>query len=400
MPKISVIVPVYNAKKYLGWCVNSILNQTFRDFELLLVNDGSTDGSLEICNNYAALDSRVRVITKENGGVSSARNQGLQEARGEYIQFVDSDDTIAPQMMERLLEAAKMYEKNLVICSSYQVAMMEDGTFGLNKLGLKGQVSEIVLDQEAFWRELAHLIWETSSIECPWNKLFSREIILENQLRFPEEYSLGEDFLFNLDYFEHCNGAVFISDPLYYYLVEQTQSLSGRYRPDFLQNVIDLEISLKQHIERHHKMKKQEQGYFYTHFVSRLCYGFIHVCQGPADQKEIKAEIAAAIQLPLVQAAFRKFTFIFPQYESFPEYVKAYDVGRICQICGSKGIKSEKQEIPTGKPGRLNRFLVNGIKTLQRLPSKGIKKWARIIELNLTTVGTKTTIKRIWKKIF
>ena len=102
MPEISIIVPVYNAENYLDNCIKSILNQTFEDFELILVNDGSTDKSSHICNYYKKIDSRIKLINKKNGGVSSARNKGLEVAIGKYIGFVDSDDYIHPKMYETL----------------------------------------------------------------------------------------------------------------------------------------------------------------------------------------------------------------------------------------------------------------------------------------------------------
>lgn len=102
MPTISVIVPVYNVEPYLRQCVDSILGQTFRDFELILVDDGSPDGCPAICDEYAKMDSRVKVIHKENGGLSSARNAGLDVAKGKYIAFVDSDDWIHPEMSETM----------------------------------------------------------------------------------------------------------------------------------------------------------------------------------------------------------------------------------------------------------------------------------------------------------
>ena len=118
MPTISVIVPVYNVEKYLRCCVDSILAQTFTDIEVLLVDDGSTDSSGAICDEYAQLDRRVRVFHKTNGGVSSARNLGLDEATGRWIMFVDSDDKVSPEICERLLEHVS--EGSMSICNCYE----------------------------------------------------------------------------------------------------------------------------------------------------------------------------------------------------------------------------------------------------------------------------------------
>ena len=119
MPKVSVIVPVYNAEKYLSECVDSILAQTLRDIEVLLVDDGSTDGSPVLCDNYAKKDPRIKVIHKANGGVSSARNMGLSIASGDYFAFVDSDDIIDKNSYFKLYQVAQTYNVPLVICSGY-----------------------------------------------------------------------------------------------------------------------------------------------------------------------------------------------------------------------------------------------------------------------------------------
>ena len=116
MPEISIIVPVYKVEKYLRHCVDSILAQTFTDFELLLIDDGSPDNSGAICDEYAEKDNRVRVFHKENGGVSSARNLGLDNARGTYIMFCDSDDYVADNWAEKLYEFMNYNEANLSIC--------------------------------------------------------------------------------------------------------------------------------------------------------------------------------------------------------------------------------------------------------------------------------------------
>ena len=113
---VSIIIPVYNAEKYLGYCLNSIVSQTYKNLEIILVNDGSTDDSLKICNNYAFFDSRVRVINIANRGVSNARNVGLKAATGEYIEFADADDVLNPQMVATLVDKMDTYQSDIIIC--------------------------------------------------------------------------------------------------------------------------------------------------------------------------------------------------------------------------------------------------------------------------------------------
>lgn len=120
--KVSVIVPIYRVEEYLQRCVDSIRNQTLREIEIILVNDGSPDKCGEMCNTFAAQDSRIKVIHKENGGLSSARNAGMQIAVGEYFSFIDSDDYIDLQMLEKLYQSAEKYDSDLTGCGFYQIS--------------------------------------------------------------------------------------------------------------------------------------------------------------------------------------------------------------------------------------------------------------------------------------
>ncbi|MCH4207889.1 MAG: glycosyltransferase, partial [Solobacterium sp.] len=120
MPEVSVVVPVYNVEDYLAKCIESILNQTFKDFELILVNDGSTDHSLDVIRKYEQLDERIKVVNKPNGGLSDARNAGMAIARGVYIDFVDSDDSIEPDLLKECMEKFHETDADMVIFDVYQ----------------------------------------------------------------------------------------------------------------------------------------------------------------------------------------------------------------------------------------------------------------------------------------
>ena len=147
MPELSVIVPVYKVEKYLSKCIDSILAQTFTDFELILIDDGSPDRCGEICDEYAAKDSRIIVIHQQNKGVSAARNAGLEIAKGKYIGFVDSDDWIEPEMYQILIATANETASELVICGSKQ--RDESGAFLRNDFPSKG-----VYDREQLLKAL------------------------------------------------------------------------------------------------------------------------------------------------------------------------------------------------------------------------------------------------------
>ena len=217
MPTISVIVPVYNVEKYLHCCVDSILAQTFTDIEVLLVNDGSTDGSGTICDEYAQLDCRVRVFHKANGGVSSARNLGLDEAKGKWIMFVDSDDKVSPEICEKLLDHAS--EGCMPICAHYK---WTDNT-------VKRESPEVTKNCYSIKEFLKLRVW----ILTPWGRLFERRIIKREHLRFSESISYAEDTVFNYDYLPYVNEIKIVDMPLYFYRILPNSLSHGKYIADY-----------------------------------------------------------------------------------------------------------------------------------------------------------------------
>ena len=187
MPLISIIVPVYNTEKYLHRCIDSILIQTFTDFELLLIDDGSKDRSGEICDEYAKNDSRVRVFHKENGGVSSARNLGLDNAKGEWISFVDADDYLNDDSLSIL---SQNLDVDLIIASYEEYY---EGTVKNNQCGLLDVKISSRSDKKHFFFQYMH----TGILKCIWGKLYHKRII--KAIRFDTNMRFGEDTLFMLD---------------------------------------------------------------------------------------------------------------------------------------------------------------------------------------------------------
>lgn len=208
-PLITLILPVYNARAYLPTCLDSIAAQTFRDFEVLLVNDGSTDGSLDVCAGYARRDSRFLVLDVPNGGVSRARNLAMDRARGAYLQFIDADDWLSPNAMEVLSHAAVTTGCDLVISHFYRVAG--------DRMAPKGHIrGERVLTRQEFAEEMmkapANFYYGVL-----WNKLYRRSIVEGHRLRCPENMDWCEDFLFNCNYIQHARLIAAVPQPLYYY---------------------------------------------------------------------------------------------------------------------------------------------------------------------------------------
>ena len=239
MCRVSVIVPVYQVEAYLPRCLDSILAQTFADYELILVDDGTKDNCPAIMQAYAQRDSRIRQIHKENGGLSSARNAGLDAARGEYIAFVDSDDYVAPQWLEDVVRAADETGAQQVL---YNYALVVDGqeqgpylrfaseTINVDRLGLANYFYQ-------YWMPYRHG-------QEAWSKLYRRSVIEENGLRFaPNDEIFAEDTLFSAMYLMHTHKIAALGVPYVYY-VQRGDSLMGMKKPRLAQRLMTLSVRL------------------------------------------------------------------------------------------------------------------------------------------------------------
>ena len=235
MPIVSIIVPVYNAQDYLHKCINSLLNQSFSDFEIILVNDGSKDNSKEICEEFAKSDNRIKVIHKENGGVSSARNCGIDEACGKYIMFCDSDDFVKEDFCKPLVELAEGKEDCLVLAG---ITEIHDG---INKDDLCAKYPEgekLTLSNQDFcdlYVEL-NLKGQFLLMNMPYNKLFSRSVIEKHHLRFDTKINYNEDFIFNILYLEKVSEVKIYNKSIYNYYMDTPGSLCKKY----VENLIDI----------------------------------------------------------------------------------------------------------------------------------------------------------------
>ena len=209
-PKVSIIVPVYNVEKSLARCVDSILNQEYRDFELILMDDGSKDQSGAICDAYAQADARVVVVHKENSGVSDTRNQGIEQAQGTYLQFVDSDDWLTPDATKLMVRAAEETGCDMVIADFYRVVG--------EMVSRKGDIdADHVIGREEF----ASFMMENPAdyyYGVLWNKLYRRDIINAHQIRMDAKISWCEDFMFNLEYVRYASSFYALRTPVYYYV--------------------------------------------------------------------------------------------------------------------------------------------------------------------------------------
>lgn len=215
---ISVIVPVYNTEKYLGKCIDSILNQTYKEIELILVDDGSTDSSLEILREYEKLDERVVVITQENRGVSGARNKGLDVAAGKYIGFVDSDDYVSLDMFEYLvgvLEDGNDFAACGWIYETEEGEIEQSTSGGIKRLENRNDILTCMFEQGGCAPNVC-------------NKLLRGEIIKKHDIRFPEDIRIGEDMIMLCRYVLNCEKGVYNPIPSYHYVTRKESAYHRR----------------------------------------------------------------------------------------------------------------------------------------------------------------------------
>ena len=311
---VSVIVPVYNVERYLRKCIESILNQTYQDLEVILVDDGSKDCSGNICDEYAAKDARIRVIHKENGGLSDARNCGIDVAKGEYLLFVDSDDFIHSQMLEVLYDAMQDIGADISVCNFLNVPEGQD----LQQETITDPSRHIYREQE----KLAQLYVNNLVTVVAWNKLYSRRLF--QTLRYPKGRLHEDEFVIHRLLFE-ARSVVYVDVVLYYY-VQRQNSIMGKYS---IKNIRDGYDAL---VEREvFWLEKKEQEAYAQTLVHRLYHAekqYFYAKEKLKDcqlLKILQKNIGAKIHLDAVKQLLGKETYIcFRVFQISPTFYKWY----------------------------------------------------------------------------
>lgn len=217
--KVSVIVPAYNTEKYISKCLKSLIGQSYREIEIILINDGSTDGTLSICRKFENKDKRIKIIDKVNSGVSDSRNIGLKEATGKYVVFVDSDDYMDDEYISTLVSTIERNNAQLA-CIEYFIvdentkvkheSILKEGN---NKCLKAKEAIDLMIDKHAYQGYL-------------WNKIFIKDILIKNNILFDERIKIWEDMLFCLKYLMNVDTVNYVNIPLYYY-VQRSSSAMG-----------------------------------------------------------------------------------------------------------------------------------------------------------------------------
>lgn len=320
MIKVSVIVPIYRVEEYLQRCVDSIRNQTLREIEIILVNDGSPDKCGEMCNTFAAQDSRIKVIHKENGGLSSARNAGMQIAVGEYFSFIDSDDYIDLQMLEKLYQSAEKYDSDLTGCGFYQISNtgsrrevpsnLPEGVYGHEQIVNDFVVHVLGNNSKVGWKEREGYAWLN---------LYKKKIIEENNLSFlSERICYHEDEIFLLDFLYYAKKISFVNEPLYYYQFNEN-SLINSYRATLWQMSKEL-ISLYRGFSKRYGMEDACRRRIDLYMLSYVPLALCNECNPAANNSKEKiftfirevcenSEVQRVLKEPLLHRA-NKGTFL------------------------------------------------------------------------------------------
>ena len=342
--KISVIVPIYNTGKYLNRCIDSILAQTFTDFELLLIDDGSTDNSGVICDEYAANDTRVKVFHKENGGVSRARNLGIDSAQGEYLSFIDSDDYIRPTMYEELIKIAGKFNVDLV-CSDIEQngKVLLNKTPSLRKID-KQEIHDTVLPYFTFNDTLGTGAYTTM--------LIRRSVLNENKVRFYEDFAFQEDTMFMINVYANISSMYYLPKTFYEYTTHPS-GLYSAYRKGDGSNFVKARKIMLSLIEKYNipvNIKNFNVGYLYN--ISWFVYRTLRL----KEKKEKKSLI--------------KEVFTADSTKNACEYVKdnadSFDKRIAKAICSGNYRKAVWliKFVYSGKAAKLQKFIarIRGVK--------------------------------------
>ena len=248
---ISIIVPVFNAQNYIEKCIKSIICQTYIDWELLLVDDGSTDSSYEICKKY--INKKINVFHKNNGGVSSARNYGLKKSKGDYIVFIDADDYVDKNYLKNLYDNIR---DNDLVVSGYK-EVYSNGKVNKRNFGKKDMTMEYIKNK---FDEL----YLSNFLNSPFNKLYKKSLI---NCTFNENQILGEDLLFNLQYIKNCKHIISINNTDYNYVINNT-SATNKYNSKAIYNLLFIKKELENMCK---KMNYYENGSINEIFLKNIC---------------------------------------------------------------------------------------------------------------------------------
>lgn len=275
---VSIIVPIYNGEKYIDRCIKSILGQSLKDIEIILIDDGSTDNTKDIISRYAKSDNRIKVICKDNTGPSNSRNIGINMSRGEYIGFIDADDFIDLDMYLKLYNAAKKFASDITICNYNEVFLEEYREIKIDhKLG-----NNIFFDKEEIEKNIISTFSknENRGFYSLCNKIYKRDFISNNDLKIDESREHGEDWLFNMIAFTKAEKCSCVSDYLYNYIHQNKASLMFKYRKEQFELILRGRREIKEIVPKEFLNEKELDKRFMYEVTSYILGSFNNLKDG------------------------------------------------------------------------------------------------------------------------
>lgn len=270
---ISVLMPVYNSEKFLLETVQAVINQSYTDWELILVDDGSTDNSKEICTKLMNDDKRIKYILQENLGVSHTRNVALENAQGKYIVFVDSDDLIHEDYLKILINSIEKNNSDISVCNFIERKISNTGNIeDINREFYPKEVMEMS-EMKGYIMDFGN----SGLLNPLWNKIYKRQIIENNNITFDEKVETGEDFIFNLQYFRKTKKISFIKEKLYYYIRRNNNSITYKYIENMYEKGWEIHSLLESFLEDMNFYNKENSYVLYGNHLTGAFSAFLNL---------------------------------------------------------------------------------------------------------------------------
>ena len=310
MDLVSIIIPVYNVEKFLVNCVSELCEQTYKNIEIILVDDGSTDKSGLIADELAQKDKRIKVFHKPNSGAGYARNTGLEVANGKYVTFVDSDDLVENNLIELLMDGIA---KGSDACVGGFKRVDEKG----HVISIEEYKSQMFIGEEVYNVLFSRMLGSSPHVHdaikmAVWNAIYSMDIIRQYNLRFPsqEEY-FSEDLYFNYEYFKHSKRASLISSTAYGYRITPG-SLTQKYKRNMLESVSDLYVKMEELLLDNQMITRLQRQFFVN---IRVCLKQEHTSISGKTSKEIKKSIKTIVNHPVVSRVAYSYLNCIQQFK-------------------------------------------------------------------------------------
>jgi len=307
--KVSIIIPIYNTEEYVEQCIKSVLNQSYQNLEIILIDDGSTDQSRNICQKLKKLDERIQLFEQKNEGVSKTRNRGIEIATGKYIMFVDSDDLLDKTCVESLLKETK--EEAFAICNINR--------FYQNETNIK--IKKLDKKNCYYSREEFIKIYKMELLNSPCGRLYERERIMQKQIRFDEEISLGEDLLFNFEYLKDFKKITLVNQFLYFYRIGNGDSLSKKYYCNMYEIQFKLLNAFRCFFQMNDKNIVEPQAFkFVTTILSNEYYNSNNFFQNNKKVKQLMKDTNIIKEIRNQKAYKNKLEYFLLSHQLYLEY--------------------------------------------------------------------------------